>query len=134
ETTLTKITGKRLPYTQSIHVPFLVRWPGHVGSGVVDARFVANVDISPTIMAAAGLHPPPSVPMDGRSLLSGTARDRMFFEYFLDPIYPVIPAWASIRTPTLQYIEYYGPSGRIIYRAYYDLTTDPFQLDNLFGD
>jgi len=134
ETSLTKITGKRLPYTQSIHVPFLVRWPGHVRSGVQDPRFVANVDIAPTIMDAAGLSPPASVPMDGRSLLSGQARAKMFLEYFLDPIYPVIPAWASIRTATRQYIEYYDPSGQVIFQEYYDLTRDPFQLDNLFGD
>jgi arylsulfatase A-like enzyme len=134
ETTITRITGKRLPYTQSIHVPFLVRWPGHVRTGVQDPRFVANADIAPTIMAAAGLSPPGSVPMDGRSLLSGQARHEMFFEYFLDPIYPTIPAWASIRTTTRQYIEYYNPSGQVIFREYYDLSKDPFQLDNLFGD
>src|SRR5439155_2018194 len=80
ETSLTKITGKRLPYTQSIHVPFLVRWPGHVRTGVRDPRFVANVDIAPTIMEAAGLTPPASLPMDGRSLLSGRAREEMFVE------------------------------------------------------
>jgi arylsulfatase A-like enzyme len=134
ETTVTKITGKRLPYTQSIHVPFLVRWPGHVRSGVQDPRFVANVDIAPTIMDAAGLSPPASVPMDGRSLLSGPTRREMFLEYFLDPIYPVIPSWASIRTTTRQYVEYYDPSGRVIFREYYDLARDPFQLNNLFGD
>ena len=134
ETTITRITGKRLPYTQSVHVPFLVRWPGHVRSGVLDPRFVANVDIAPTIMDAAGLSPSASVPLDGRSLLSGNARSGMFLEYFLDPIYPLIPSWASIRTTTRQYIEYYDPSGRVIFREYYDLATDPFQLDNLFGD
>ena len=134
ETSPTKITGKRLPYTQSIHVPFLMRWPGHVRTGVLDPRFVANVDIAPTIMDAAGLTPSPSTPMDGRSLLAGRTRDRMFFEYFLDPLYPVIPTWASVRTPTLQYVEYYGPGGKIVFREYYDLVTDPFQLDNLLGD
>ncbi len=134
ETGFTRITGKRLPYTQSIHVPFMVRWPGHIRSGVVDPRFVMNVDIAPTIMSAAGLRADPSAPMDGRSLLSGQSRDRMFFEYFVDPLYPPIPSWGSVRTESFQYVEYYGASGKVIFREYYDLKADPFQLDNLFGD
>src|SRR6185437_14645553 len=33
---------KAVPYTGSIGVPFLIRWPGHVPAGRVDSRFIAN--------------------------------------------------------------------------------------------
>jgi hypothetical protein len=43
--------------------------------------------------------------------------------------------WASIVTPTLQYIEWYDDAtGAILFREYYDLAADPWQLVNLLGD
>jgi hypothetical protein len=43
------------------------------------------------------------------------------------------PTWASLRTWTYQYIEYYG-NGRTVFREYYDLVRDPWQLRNLLND
>jgi len=133
ETGLTLVTGKRFPYTQSARVPFLLRWPGHVAAGRTDSSLVGNVDLSPTFVDAAGITPS-GPPMDGRSLLGTTVRDHLLLEYFRDPLYPPIPSWASYRTADLQYIEYFDAAGRRIFREYYDLEKDPFQLRNLFGD
>jgi arylsulfatase A-like enzyme len=129
---ITLITGKRFPYTESIHVPFLVRWPGHVPAGVRAKRFVANVDVAPTILEAA--HVTPNAPMDGTPIFSSPPRHRIFLEYFRDPIYPQIPSWRSIRTERLQYVEYFDASGQVSFREYYDLTRDGFQLRNLLGE
>ena len=38
------------------------------------------------------------------------------------------PTWASLRSPTWQYIEYYDASGAVTFREYYDLTRDPWEL------
>jgi arylsulfatase A-like enzyme len=130
--TATLITGKRFPYTQSIRVPFLLRWPGHIPVGAKERGFVANVDIAPTVLAAARVTSNPS--MDGRPMLRSAPRRKMFLEYFRDPIYPQIPSWRSIRTANLQYIEYYDASGHIIFREFYDLVRDPYELHNLLGD
>jgi hypothetical protein len=46
-----------------------------------------------------------------------------------------IPTWASLRTQTWQYIEYYEDDNRTLkFREYYDLTTDPWELENLLVD
>jgi hypothetical protein len=45
----------------------------------------------------------------------------------------IVPAWASIRTRTYQYVEYYE-GGETSFREYYDLVHDPWQLRNLLHD
>jgi N-sulfoglucosamine sulfohydrolase len=50
-------------------VPLLVRWPGKIKPGAVDAEhMVSTLDLMPTILDAAGLPVPER--QDGRSLLS----------------------------------------------------------------
>ena len=95
---------------------------------------VANVDLAPTFMQAATLAPSRDPPMDGRSLLEKGSRRELLFEYYRDRQYPLVPSWASIRTNDLQYVEYFGPHGRVTFREYYDLRKDPFQLHNLLHD
>jgi arylsulfatase A-like enzyme len=128
------LRAKMHAYDPSIRVPFYMRWPGHVRAGSVDDRFVANIDIAPTILAAAGVPQDAATPMDGRSLLDLTwKRDRILTEYWrlqhADP-----PTWASLRTRTYHYIQYYRPDGTVAFREYYDLTTDPWELTNLLRD
>ena len=77
------LTSKFVPYRKAVEVPLLIRWPGHVAAGAVDERWVAHVDISPTLLAAAGVTST-VVPMDGRDIFSGYARPQAFTEYFLD--------------------------------------------------
>jgi len=128
------ITGKRYPYTESIRVPLMARWPGHIEPGTVDHRIVANVDLTPTWLEAAGVPPDLTVPLDGRSLLQSSGRVRLFLEYRRDRSYPLVRSWASIRTRRLHYIEWLSDSGRVVFREYYDLRSDPAELDNLLGD
>jgi arylsulfatase A-like enzyme len=124
------MTGKRVPYTDSIRIPLYVRWPGHVVAGGVDGRIGGNIDIAPTILEAAGITP--RLPMDGRSLLGSWDRDRILTEFWNAP---GVPTWASIRGPSYQYVEYYESDGTTInFKEYYDLSRDPWQLTNLLGD
>lgn len=123
--------GKNLPYTESIRVPFFARWPGHIPEGESDGGFVANIDIAPTALEAAGVTPNPVYPQDGRSLLRGGAgRSKILTEGWTSR-----GPWASIRTPSYQYIEYFKKDEvSIAFREYYDLAVDPSQLTNRFGD
>jgi arylsulfatase A-like enzyme len=128
---------KFVPYPESVQVPFLARWPGHLAAGTHDNRLVANIDIKPTVLAAAGITPDPAYPLDGRSFLSAGGRTRAFTEYFFDDANaPGIKTWASIRTATYQYIENYNQSSLNggTFREYYDLTNDPWLLTNLYKD
>ena len=127
-------SGKSVPYPQATDVPLFARWPGHLAPGQGDTRSVANVDLAPTILDAAGITPDPRYPMDGRSLLGSEARTHTFMEWFRAPDTPVRQDWASVRTADVQYTEYYDAHGQIAFREYYDLSEDPWQLNNLLGD
>ncbi len=126
------IRGKQTPYTPSVRIPMYARWPGHFRSGAVDHRMVANIDIAPTALAAAGIQP--TAPMDGRSLLDAWTRDRILLEYWRLKHPADVPTWASIRTRSYQYIEYYSDDGAVTFREYYDLAIDPWELTNLLHD
>ncbi len=160
-------------YLEAIGVPFFMRWPGHgVQSNHTDDRLVANIDMAPTALDAASLAPNAGDPMDGRSLLSAGQmnRDEILTEYPCGSGPPPgsarhfhsgqIPSWASIRTRSFHFIEYYrtyhgGPTtatcnlsnlnynsqtglghvdyGDVIAREYYDIRPghDPAEEDNL---
>ncbi len=123
---------KRYPYTQSAQVPLYMRWPGRVLPATSDDRLAANIDIAPTILEAAGAVDRVAE-LDGRSLLQPSTRQRLLLEYWSSPERD-LSTWASIRTSDYQYIEYYDNAGAIIYREYYDLVEDPFQLENLLDN
>jgi arylsulfatase A-like enzyme len=126
------VGSKRVPYTQSVQIPFLLRWPGHVSAGSRDGRITGTVDIAPTVLDAAGIVPDPAnPPLDGRSLLSDERRRELMLEYFGTT--GDVPTWASLRTRRYQYIEYYE-GGRTTFREYYNLIRDPWQLRNLLHD
>jgi arylsulfatase A-like enzyme len=124
--------AKRPPYTPSVSIPLLVRWPGHLHPGTTTDRLVANIDVAPTALQAAGVPPSPEWPLDGRSLVGVPGRDRLLLEYWIDT--GGIPEWASLRTRSYQYTEYYGEDGLTpVFREYYDVGQDPSQLHNLLG-
>lgn len=128
------VIGKTMPYLESVKIPLFVRWPGRVPAGAQDSRIVANIDLAPTILDAAGIQPDPELPMDGRSLFTGAQRDRLLLEYWPEASSRP-PMWASILTPTYQYIEYYlYDETTLLYSEYYNLSTDPWQLSNVLGD
>jgi arylsulfatase A-like enzyme len=122
---------KRTPYTQSIQIPFFLRWPGHVTAGSRDRRITGTVDIAPTVLEAAGVAPDPEKPpLDGHSVLSDVRRRHIVLEYWRETW---VPTWASIRTRRFQYVEYYR-EGKRFFREYYNLVRDPWQLRNLLHD
>jgi arylsulfatase A-like enzyme len=126
------LTQKRFPYGPSVRVPFYVRWPGQVTPGTLDDRLAANIDIAPTVYEAAGITP--DYQPDGRSLLGTDGRDRLLLEFWHTGR-GALPSWASTITDRFQYVEYYSDQGLpAAVTEYYDLTVDPWQLDNLLGD
>ena len=72
-------TAKQNCYAHSSVTPLMVRWPGNIKPGSVDAdHMVSTLDIMPTLLEAVNLAIP--VKQDGRSMLSilkgGTQDDR----------------------------------------------------------
>jgi N-acetylglucosamine-6-sulfatase len=121
---------KDCAYEECIHVPLLVRWPGHTRGGEIDA-LVSNIDIAPTIAEIAGVEAPARI--DGRSLvplLEGDERGTNRPVLLRHVKYPrVAPSFWGVRTERWTYVIYEA-SGE---RELYDLAADPYQLSNLAG-
>jgi arylsulfatase A-like enzyme len=123
---------KMLPYTPSITIPLMVRWPGRVDAGARDDRLAATIDVAPTILDAAGIEPNPEVAIDGRSLLDEWDRERLLIEFWA--AYGR-PTWAGLRSRSFLFAEYYKRDDETVtFQEYYDLANDPWELDNLLVD
>lgn len=129
--------SKFLPYYESVGVPFYIRWPGHVAPGATDNRYVSHVDITPTVLAAAGVTQN-LVELDGKDILSAYSRPLAYSEYYYDPANGnYITTWSSIRNDQFLYVEYYGQTtdrSVVSFREYYDMVNDPYQMQNLLKD
>src|SRR5207248_7467679 len=58
---------KRSAYEESMRIPLIVHCPELIAAGSDVRQMVANIDIAPSVLEAAGVASPPT--MDGRSFL-----------------------------------------------------------------
>jgi len=101
--------AKRWMYDAGIHVPLIVRWPGHIEPGTVSDRLVSFLDFAPSVLSAAGVPIPghmQGVPFLGPAAgpprpFIFAARDRM------DERYDIIRA---VRDRRFKYIRNYEPA------------------------
>jgi N-acetylglucosamine-6-sulfatase len=125
---------KRDAFEESIRVPMLAYAPGWITPGTKITQMVQNIDIAPTLLAAAGIPVPKEAKMDGRSflpLLQGQTppwRDHILYEYYWEWNFPATPTVFAIRTDRYKYIFYHGVWD---YDGFYDLQTDPHERHNL---
>ncbi len=130
---------KRTPHESSIHVPLVLEGPGFNRSLEIP-ELVSQVDLAPSLLAAAGLPAPSS--MQGRSFLPlldrkiAGWRNEVFFEmseyttgrglrtprYTYAVAAPRLPGWKPVPRSD-SYVEY----------MLYDLYADPYQHVNLAG-
>lgn len=126
------LIDKRTAYEASMRVPFLMHCPEVINGGSVIKKVVANIDVGPTLLEAAGLSTPGH--MDGRSfwqLAKGNDipwRDFVLYEYFWERNYPHTPTIHAVRSERFKYIRYHGLWDT---NELYDLQTDPDETTNL---
>ena len=127
------LIDKRAAYEASIRVPLLMKLPKNMkAAGKVVKENVANIDIAPTILEAAGLEKP--VHMNGESfwkVLKGEKiewRDAFLYEYFWEWNYPHTPTTHALVESRYKYIRYHGIWDT---DELYDLQNDPEELNNL---
>jgi len=61
------VRGKQWLYDGGIHIPLVIRWPGHIKAGTVVEELVSAIDFAPTCLKLAGAEPPKH--MQGRVFL-----------------------------------------------------------------
>ena len=130
------LIDKRCAYEESIRIPMLMRGPALFKGGQTIKEVVANIDVAPTLLEAAGLKPPAN--MDGRSflgLVSGQAkenrRDYLLYEYFWERNYPQTPTMHALRGDRYKYVRYHGVWD---VNELYDLKSDPREKRNLINN
>lgn len=132
-------TAKRLPYDESVRVPFLVRWPGHVPAGVQPDALFSLIDVFPTLCGLAGVAVPESCAGRDRSgLFLGRAEDEpteavllMHVELALKGggAQERVPLYRGLRTETHTFaVQADGPW------LLFDDVADPLQQTNLVAD
>jgi arylsulfatase A-like enzyme len=118
--------GKVLPYEESVRVPLLVAGPGFP-AGVGVHVPVANVDIAPTIVAAA--EATPARVMDGVPLQSVVADPAAYEDRaILLEAFGAAP-YAGVRTAEWTWVEHATGETEL-----YHLGRDPYQLENRAAD
>lgn len=137
--------GKLTAFDTDIHVPLIVVGPKIVPASDISA-FAENIDLRSTFDALAGTKPSEAV--DGRSLTpmlldsSGVPPDwpgGVLVEHHGPdgqnagpdrpaPLSGNPPSYEALRLTNALYVEYADGA-----REYYDLTTDPYELDNVYS-
>lgn len=126
------LIDKRTAYEESMRVPMLMHCPELFKGGTKLTQVVANIDIAPTILEAAGLQAPNY--MDGKSFI-GLAqgknvpwRDVLLYEYYWERNFPQTPTMHALRGNRYKYIHYHGLWDT---DELYDIQADPLETKNL---
>jgi arylsulfatase A-like enzyme len=128
-----KFTSKVLAYEESIHVPLIISGPGLCKGR--SEELVLNIDIMPTILDLAGIARPGN--LHGNNLVpllqnnKYTSRKHIYYEAPVSQL-GSMPLYA-LRLKEGIYIETCstGNPDSIVFREYYNLNSDPFQLENV---
>ena len=135
------LADKWYPYEESIRVPLIVRDPRSPASmrGKSNDEFVLNVDVAPTLLAAAGIKPPES--MQGRDFsplylgaserpLDPPWRQEFFYEHATIRNTDFIPSSEALVRKDMKYI--WWPDFK--HEELFDLHKDPHEGQNLAAD
>ncbi|MEZ6049993.1 MAG: sulfatase [Planctomycetaceae bacterium] len=128
------LIDKRTAYEASIRVPLVGVYPGKWKPCTVLDEVVANIDIGPTCLAAAGVKTLDN--MDGQSFLDLAAGDldaskwrkNLLYEYYWEYNFPQTPTTFALRSDRYKFIQYHGIWD---IDELYDLQTDPEEKHNL---
>jgi len=126
---------KRWMYEESFRTPLIVRWPGVVERGSVDASLAQNIDLAPTLLDMAQVEAPAE--MQGISmlpLLEGEGqrgwRDSVYYHYYEFPGVHAVQRHLGIATERYKLIHYY----QLGEWELFDLERDPSELNSVWAD
>ncbi|MEI6556274.1 MAG: sulfatase [Paludibacter sp.] len=138
---------KRLMYEESLHTPFLIRYPKEIKPKTVNKDMTVNIDFAPLFMDYAGLSKP--IYMQGESfrknLIGKTPPDwrkSIYYRYWMnaDNAHNVTSHY-GIRTERYKLIFFYGRTlgmsgskkeDRLPEWEMYDIQSDPMEMFNIY--
>ncbi len=135
---------KRLMYEESLRMPFVIRYPGHIPAGRRNRDLTLNVDFAPLMLDYAGAKVPAE--MQGRSFRKNVEskaapdwRKSIYYRYWTNE--KIRPAHFGIRNKRYKLIFFYGkvllakkPGRHIRLWEFYDLKKDPREMHNAYHD
>jgi arylsulfatase A-like enzyme len=114
-------------YQALIHVPLVIKYPGHQQAAVVDTP-VSQIDFLPTILATAGIPVPPALTgLDLRTI--NTASPRVLVSVSYTPRGVIHETATALIGNGMKYIDSTLGGGT---RELFDLTHDPDEQTNLY--
>jgi len=122
---------KQQPWEESIHVPLIMRWPGHLPAGEVQEALISVADYTPTFLAMMGIDVPAQMNgVDLSATLLGESeweQSSVFInEYVSFDQARTYQPWRGVRTKRYTYARWLQ-GGALLY----DNQEDPYQLHNL---
>jgi arylsulfatase A-like enzyme len=94
--------GKQFLYDGGLHIPLIIRWPGHIEPGTVCEDLVNTLDICKTIVDVAGVTPPQ--PLHGINLFDPEIREREYIFAARDKMDDTHDAMRAVRSRDFKYI------------------------------
>jgi uncharacterized sulfatase len=101
------VRGKQWCYEGGIHIPLIIRWPGHIQPGTVVEDLVSTVDFAPTFLQAAGIIPPKH--LQGHDFLSPEKKTREYIFAARDRCDETLDRIRCVRSKRYKYIRNYYP-------------------------
>ena len=125
---------KRFMYEESLRMPLMARWPGHIKPGSINSDLVSNLDFAQTFLELAGVDSPPD--MQGLSLvplLAGKTpadwRTSLFYQYYEFPGAHSVRRHMGVRDSRYKLIHFYNLDEWELY----DLKRDPREMHSVYG-
>ncbi|MHC4122004.1 MAG: sulfatase family protein, partial [Planctomycetota bacterium] len=131
-------TNKMVPYAESVDVPLIVCWKGHISAGTTSDELYTPLDHMTTLCGLTGLKPPKTADgVDLSKVVLGKGkldRDAVLianytshWDYFQTGT--TWPEWRGVRTKRYTYVKWLKGWDEL-----FDNKTDPHQMNNLVKD
>src|SRR5207248_10085406 len=101
------VRDKQWLYEGGLHIPLIVRWPGHIKPGTVRDDLISAIDISATSLQLAGVDLPRN--MQGQVFLGPGAKERKYIFGARDRYDETVDRIRSVRADRYKYIRNYMP-------------------------
>src|SRR5207247_1408689 len=101
------VRDKQWLYEGGLHIPLIIRWPGHLKAGTVRDDLVSAIDISATSLKLAGVTLPEK--MQGQVFLGSDAKPRKYIFGARDRCDETVDRIRSVRDERYKYIRNFMP-------------------------